>query len=74
MRYEEIKVTKYIIEILAVVFLCLAVLLMIHQQLTNTCDVWFHVEEIASHEVAASFCIVAAVALVIGKYLGKHLK
>ncbi len=64
---------KYVPEILAVLSLCSAMLVLVHQQLTSTCDTWFHFQEIHSHEVLASFCVVAAVALVIGKYLGKYM-
>jgi hypothetical protein len=61
---------KYIIEILAVTLLGLAVFGLIHQQLT-TSDVWFHFRQLGNHETIVACCIVAAIALVTGKYLGK---
>jgi hypothetical protein len=66
-------VKKYLVEILAVLALCLAVVVLVHQHLVSSCPIWFHTEEIFNHEAAASFCVIAAVALVIGKYLGKYL-
>jgi hypothetical protein len=63
---------KFIPEILAGLAVIGAVLVLVQQQLTSACPVWFHIEELKSHEVAASFCVIAAVFLVIGKYLGKY--
>ena len=66
--------TRYITEILAGLFLCLVAFFVVREHFTNTCDHWFHFEDLMSNEVAASLCAVAAVALVIGKYLGKYLR
>ena len=63
---------NFVPEILAVAALCLGVLVLVYQQLTSDCPVWFHFEELKSHEVAASLCFVAAISLVVGKYLGKY--
>ena len=65
---------KYIIEILAGLLLCLVALFVVREHVANYCDHWFHFEDLESNEVAASLCAVAAVALVIGKYLGKYLR
>jgi hypothetical protein len=64
---------KYVPEILAVLSLCSAVLVLVLEQLTSACPIFFHFEEIHSHEALASFLIVGGVALIIGKYLGKLL-
>ena len=62
---------KYLPEILAVVLICLAVLVLVYQRVATSCTIWFHVSDIMSYEVAASFCVVAAIAVVISKYLGR---
>jgi uncharacterized membrane protein required for colicin V production len=64
---------KFIPEILAALGIIGAAALLVQQHLTSSCPIFFHIEEIKSHEAAASFLVVAAVALVIGKYLGKFL-
>lgn len=61
---------NFIPEILAVVLVVLAIVGLIHQQLT-TSDVWFHFGQLRNHETIVACCIVGAVALVVGKYLGK---
>lgn len=63
---------KFIPEILAGLAVIVAVLVLVQRQLTSTCPIWFHIEEITSYEVAASFCVIAAVFIIIGKYLGKY--
>jgi len=57
-------------EVLAVVFIFLAAFGLIHQQLTSS-DVWFHFGQMRNHETIVACCIVAAIALLIGKYLGR---
>ena len=52
------------------VLVVLAIVGLIHQQLT-TSDVWFHFGQLRNHETIVACCIVGAVALVVGKYLGK---
>jgi len=63
-------VRNFIPEILAVILVVLAVLGLIHQQLTTN-DVWFHLGQLKNHETIVSCCIVGAIALVAGKYLGR---
>ena len=58
-------------EILAVILLILAVLGLIHQQLTSS-DVWFHFRQLKNHETIVACCVVGAIALVVGKYLGRE--
>jgi len=62
---------KYLVETLAVILLIMAVFGLIHQQL-NTNDVWFNFREVANHEAIVACFVVAAVALVVGKYLGRR--
>jgi hypothetical protein len=64
---------NFVPEILAVLAICLGVLVLVYQQLTTDCPIWFHFEDLKSYEVAASFCFIAAIALVVGKYLDKYL-
>jgi hypothetical protein len=61
---------KHIIEILAVILLVLAVFGLIHQQLTTN-DVWFQFQQLGNHETIVACCLVAAIALVAGKHLGR---
>ena len=68
---EGDKVKKRLPEILAVILLILAVLGLIHQQLTSN-DVWFHFHQLKNHETIVACCIVGAIALVAGKYLGRE--
>ena len=63
---------RYFTEIVAVVLVLLGLGLLVEQKITGTCPIFFHVEDILSHETAASLCVVAAVALVVGKFIGKH--
>jgi hypothetical protein len=63
-------VLRFLPEILAVIMVVLAILGLVHQQLT-TSDVWFHLGQLRNHETIIACCIVGAVALVVGKYLGK---
>jgi len=58
-------------EILAVIFVCLAVALLIHQQLTSD-DVWFNWQQFQHHESFIACGFVAAVSLLLGKYLGRR--
>jgi len=62
---------KYLVETLAVILLGLAVFGLVHQQL-NTNDVWFNLREVANHEAIVACFVIAAVALVVGKYLGRR--
>jgi hypothetical protein len=57
-------------EVLAVMLLWLALILLVHQRLFRN-GVWFDFGEFWSHEALIACCIVAAIALVIGKYLGR---
>ncbi len=61
---------KFVLEILAFILLCLAVLGLVHQQLTN-CDPLFDWREIVNHESIVVCLVASAVALIVGKYLGK---
>ena len=61
---------KFVLEILAFLLLCMAVLGLVHQQL-YTCDAWFDWGEMLNHESLVACFVVAAIALVVGKYLGK---
>ena len=61
---------KFILEVLAFILICLAVLGLIHQQLT-TCDPLFDLHEIVNHESIVICLVASAVALLVGKYLGK---
>jgi hypothetical protein len=61
---------KFVSEILAFLLLCVAVLGLVHQHLF-TCDNWFDWSEMLNHESLIACCVVAAIALVVGKYLGK---
>jgi hypothetical protein len=65
---------KFVPEILAGLGIIAAVALLLHQYIRYSCPTFFHVSELLSHEVAASFCVVAAVFLVIGKYLGRYFR
>lgn len=58
-------------EILAVIFIILAVLALLHQHFT-TSDAWFHLRQLKNHETIIACCVVAAIALVAGKYLGRR--
>jgi len=64
------KVLKWLPEILAVILMILAVPGLIHQQYATN-DVWFHFHRLKNHETIVSCCVVAAIALVADKYLGK---
>ena len=61
---------KFLLEILAFLLLCLAVLGLVHQQLT-TYDSLFDCREIMNHESIVVCLVVSAIALLVGKYLGK---
>jgi len=58
-------------EILAVLLLLVAVFLLIHQQLTSG-GVWFNWQQFLHHESFIACSFVAAIALLAGKYLGRH--
>jgi len=58
-------------EILAAVLLCLAVFGLVQQQLTSN-DVGFNWRQFWHHEPLIACCFVAAIALVVGKYLGRR--
>ena len=58
-------------EILAAILFCLAVLLLFHQRLFAN-HVWFSWQEFWHHESVIACCVVAAIALVVGKYLGSR--
>jgi hypothetical protein len=60
-------------EILAVILLILAALGLIHQHVVLN-DSWFSFYQLKNHETIVSCCIVAAIALITGKYLGKDSK
>jgi hypothetical protein len=57
-------------EILAVIFLLMAIFLTIHQQLFSN-DAWFNFQQLWHHETLIACFVFAAVALVLGKYLGR---
>jgi hypothetical protein len=57
-------------EILSVALVWLAVIVIVHQQLFTN-DVWFNFGQIWHHEPIIACLLVAAVALVLGKHLGK---
>ncbi|OGO21431.1 MAG: hypothetical protein A2144_03205 [Chloroflexi bacterium RBG_16_50_9] len=61
---------NHVVEIMAAVLLCLAVLVLVQQQIT-TDDVWFNWHQIKNHESLAISLAVAAAALLVGKCLGK---
>jgi hypothetical protein len=50
---------------------CLGVLTLVHQQLTNN-DPWFDWRDFWHHEPLAACAFVAAIALMVGKYLGRN--
>jgi len=56
-------------ENLAFMLLCLAVFGLFHQHITT--GVWFDYRQLWCHEDFIACAIVAAIALVVGKYLGK---
>ena len=55
-------------EIVAGILLCLAVALLVHQQLISN-DVWFNWQQFWHHEPVIACCVIAAIALLAGKYL-----
>ena len=57
-------------EILAAIALCLAVFLLVHQQLISD-DVWFNWQQFLHHESFIACGFVAAISLILGKYLGR---
>ena len=61
---------KFVLEILAFILLCLAVFGLLHQQLT-TSDSLFDLSDMMNHESLVACLVVSAIALVVGKYLGK---
>jgi uncharacterized membrane protein len=71
LHFKGEKVKQRIPEILAVILLVLAFLGLVHQQLVSN-DVWFHYQQLKNHETIVSCFVIAAVALVAGKYLGRH--
>ena len=71
-RYQEgDKVKKYVTEGTAVIGFCLAIIGLIHQQIVSN-DVWFHFRQMRNHETIVACCIIGALALLAGKYLGKY--
>ncbi len=60
---------RFVLEILAFIALCLAVFGIFHQHITT--GVWFDYYQLWCHEDFIAVCIIAAIALMIGKYLGK---
>ena len=57
-------------EILAVIALVLALVGLLHQIFAST-EAWFSWQQFWHHESLIVVCVVAAVALVAGKYLGR---
>ena len=64
---------KYLVEIASGLLVVTAVAALIYQKVNDTCPQWFHFEEIWSYDVMAFCGVVAAIALIIGKYTGKNL-
>ncbi len=60
-----------LVEILATLSFCGAIFLLIHQQLTTN-DAWFNLREFWHHESFIAISLVASVALLAGKYLGRR--
>jgi hypothetical protein len=58
-------------EILAVICIILAVAAVLHQHFT-THDYWYDFSEVKNHEAIIACLVVAAVALLVGKHLGRR--
>jgi cytochrome bd-type quinol oxidase subunit 2 len=58
-------------EILAVIALVLAVAALIYQHFVCSTGAWFDWPQLWHYETVIVCCIVAAIALVAGKYLGR---
>ncbi len=61
---------NHVPEILAVIALVLALVGLLHQIFTSE-EAWFSWQQFWHHEPLIIVCVVAAVALVAGKYLGR---
>jgi hypothetical protein len=58
-------------EIFAVILICLAIILIIHQQLVSD-DRLFNIRQMWHHETLIASFFFGAICLLIGKYLGKY--
>ena len=63
---------KHVIDILAGLLVCLAVVAIVYQKVSGTYPTWFHFDEIWSYDVMALCGVVAVIALIIGKYTVKR--
>jgi len=59
-------------EILAGVLMVIAVVVVLHQHFKYH-DIWFDLWQIKNHETLILSCVIAAIALLVGKYLGGRL-
>gem|GEM_PF-2553318 len=63
------KEMRSVPDIFAAISFCLAMFLLVHQQLTT--NVWFSWQQFWHHEPLIACGFVAAIALLIGKYVGR---
>jgi len=61
---------KRLPEIFAVILICFAIILIIHQQMVSD-DRWFSIRQMWHHETLIASFVFGAICLIVGKYLGK---
>lgn len=67
------RLQRYLPELIAAVFVGLAVILAMHQRFFTN-DGWFHFRQVVHFETIIACCIAGAIAVVAGKYIGKSGK